>query len=183
VRPLHCANSTLTDPRTSRQLEWALYTAAFDAQARRKRGLPLQTTPVTFADDWVHSGVPYQYLQDGCDCSQAPLPVEGCQAGECFPSTQPAAEGRRLSVWPSTERDASTRSLEPRRGVSMRIRRGIVRRTRESCSATHGEQAPLQAATWLNCGNNEGWRESSGNYSRMPGTVYSNFSWTRPERV
>ncbi|APO80997.1 TPA: putative DNA-binding domain-containing protein [Pseudomonas putida] len=151
----YIAEPQLSPIRELAELEWA-FTLAFDAQD--VEALSLQAISEFSAEDWVSFRVSLTPSARWLRLQYNTLALwKAAKSGDLLPvATQPAGN-RDCLVW-RHNLVCQYRSLEPEEASALRffVEGGSFAELCESLSATHGEQAPLQAATWLKLWVNEG---------------------------
>lgn len=137
------------------ELEWA-FTLAFDAQD--VEALSLETMSDFSAEDWISLRVSLTASARWLQLQYNTLELwKAAKSGSLLPDITRLPTNLACLVW-RHELVCQYRSLEPAEASALQflIEGGSFAELCESLSATHGEQAPLQAATWLKLWVNDG---------------------------
>ncbi len=151
----YIAEPQLSPMRELAELEWA-FTLAFDAQD--VEALSLQAISEFSAEDWVSLRVclipSARWLRQQYNTLEL---WKAAKSGDLLPVTIQPAGNLDCLVW-RHDLVCQYRSLEPGEASALRffVEGGSFAKLCELLGATHGLQAPLQAATWLKLWVDEG---------------------------
>ena len=151
----YVAEPQLSPMRELAKLEWA-FTLAFDAQDAE--ALSLERMSSFSAEDWISLSVSLTPSTRWLPLQYNTLELwKTAKSGDRLPSITRLPANQDCLVW-RHDLVCQYRGLEPEEASALRffVEGGSFADPCESLGATHGEQAPLQAATWLKLWVNEG---------------------------
>ncbi|UUY07469.1 DNA-binding domain-containing protein [Pseudomonas sp. J452] len=151
----YVAEPQLSPMRELAELEWA-FTLAFDAQDAE--ALSLETMSSFSAEDWISLRVALTPSARWLQLQYNTLELwKAAKSGDLPPAITPLPANQDCLVW-RYDLVCQYRSLEPEEASALKffVERGSFAELCELLGATHGEQAPLQAATWLKLWVDEG---------------------------